>query len=128
MDSAVSGASPMGGSCTAGAALSKCHQELFFVQSSRGRSRVLVVLMAGKSTGDVSAAAASLRTSRVKITVVGMGELVDHAQLSHIAYPSSSVLRMPSINGYFDISGSLSALISQGNLLLGDFAFRDLSL
>lgn len=83
--------------------------------------------MAGKSTDDVSAAAASLRTCRVKITVVGMGELVDHAQLSRIAYPSS-VLRMPSINGYFDISGSLSALISQGNLLLGDFAFRDLSL
>ena len=118
----------MGGSCTAGAALSKCHQELFFAQSTSGRSRVLVVLMAGKSTDDVSAAAASLRTSRVKITVVGMGELVDHAQLSHIAYPSSSVLRMPSINGYFDISGSFSALISQGNLLLGDFAFRDLSL
>ena len=117
VDSALSKVPSIGGTCTAGVALSKCHME-FFADSARGRSRALLVLMAGTSTDDVSNAAASLRMCGVKITVVGIGKSVQHLQLTKMAYPSSSVLRTASFDGLFDISGSTSSLIQQGKVLM----------
>ena len=117
VDSELDNVPYLGGTCAAGVALSKCHKE-FFTSSARGRSRALLVLMAGTSTDDVSNAAASLRMCGVKITVVGIGKSVPHLQLTKVAYPTSSVLRTPSFDGLFDISGSTSALIQQGNVLI----------
>lgn len=112
---AVSQASLLGGSCAVGAALSKCHQDLFYVESTRGRSRALLVLVVGKSTDAISSAAASLQMCRVKVTVVGIGNGIDQYQLEDMASSSSFVLTTASIHGLFDISGSASALTSQGN-------------
>ena len=115
VDSALDKIVPyLGGTCAAGVALSKCHNE-FFTRSARGRSRALLVLMAGESADDLSTAAASLRMCGVKITVVGIGKSVQHLQLTAMAYPSSYVLRSASFEGLFDISGGTSALIQQGN-------------
>lgn len=114
VDLAVTQASLLGGSCAVGAALSKCHQDLFYVESTRGRSRALLVLVAGKSTDDISSAAASLQICRVKITVVGIGNGIDQYQLEDMASASSFVLTTASIDGLFDISGSASAFTSQG--------------
>ena len=113
VDSELDNVRYLGGTCAAGAALSKCHNKLF-ASSARGRSRALLVLMAGTSTDDVSSASASLRMCGVKITVVGIGKSVQHLQLTTMAYPSSSVLRTASFDGLFDISGGTAALIQQG--------------
>lgn len=113
IDSAVANLKLIGGNCNAGAALSRCKTSLF-VGPNRGIARVLVALLAGKSSDDVSAPAASLKTAGVKIISVGMGGLFDQSQLSSMAFSSSHLLKAPSFGGLVGISGSLSTQISQG--------------
>lgn len=113
VDSAIDGVSLLGGDCTAGSALSKCHANLF-ARSSRGRKRSLVTFIAGTSSDDVYIPAASLRMCGVRIMVVSMSSLVLHSQLTDIAYPPSYVLRTDAIEGVQNSSESVSVLISQG--------------
>ena len=113
VDSAVASVTLMGGSCTAGAALSQCKSGLFEGDAG-GKARVLIVLMAGSSSDDVSSAAGSLKTVGVKIIAVGMGGSFVQSQLSAMAYSSSYVLTAASYSGLAGISGSITTLISQG--------------
>lgn len=113
VDTAVQGATLIGGGCVAGAALSQCQSGLFTGAAS-GRSRLLIVLMAGKSSDDVSSSAGSLKSASVKIIAVGMGGSFDQAQLTSMAFSSSYVLTAASFSGLAGISGSLITLISQG--------------
>ncbi|XP_078375014.1 cochlin-like isoform X2 [Oculina patagonica] len=112
IDSAVANLKLVGGNCNAGAALSRCKTSLF-VGPNRGIARVLVALLAGKSSDDISAPTASLKTAGVKIISVGMGGLFDQSQLSSMAFSSSHLLKAPSFGGLVGISGSLSTQISQ---------------
>ena len=115
----------IGGSCTAGIALSKCHSELF-QRSAIGRSRALLVLIAGASPGDLSVPAMSLRMCGVKIIAVGIGGLVQESQLIQMAYPNSYVLRTSSTRGLIDISLSVANLIAQGCYFLHGLFIYDI--
>ena len=116
VDNAFKSVTFLGGSCTVGYAISECHSK-FFSGNAKGRSRALVAVIAGKAPGDVIIPADSLRMCGVKITVVGIGRLVDQSQLTSMAYPSSYILRIASIDGLLDISGSTTSLIAQGRSL-----------
>ena len=103
----------MGGSCSAGAGLTQCKSALFDGDAG-GKARVLIVLMAGSSSDDVSSAAGSLKTAGCKIIAVGMGGSFVQTQLSAMAFSSSYVLSAASFSGLAGISGSMTTLISQG--------------
>lgn len=113
MDSAVASVTLIGGGCAAGAALTQCQSGLF-TGDAGGRSRLLIILMAGKSSDDVSSGAGSLKTAGVKIIAVGMGGSFDQGQLSSMAFSSSYVVTASSFSGLAGIKGQVTTLISQG--------------
>lgn len=113
IDSAVGSVTLMSGGCAAGAALSQCKSSLFEGDAG-GKARVLIVLIAGSSTDDVSSAAGSLKTAGVKIIAVGMGSSFVQSQLTSMAFSSSSVLTAASYGGLAGITGRITSLISQG--------------
>lgn len=118
---AVSETQLIGGACNAGAALTRCKTTLFPTTTAKGVERVLVVLLAGKSSDDVLPPTESLINAGVKIITVGMGLFIDRSQLSEIAYSQSYVLTTDLIAGLPSISGSLATLISQGSFFLTHF-------
>ena len=113
IDSAVGSVTLMSGGCAAGAALSQCKSSLFEGDAG-GKARVLIVLIAGSSTDDVSSAAGSLKTAGVKIIAVGMGSSFVQSQLTSMAFSSSYVLTAALYGGLAGITGSITSLISQG--------------
>lgn len=113
IDSAVGSVTLMSGGCAAGAALSQCKSSLFEGDAG-GKARVLIVLIAGSSTDDVSSAAGSLKTAGVKIIAVGMGSSFVQSQLTSMAFSSSYVLTAASYGDLAGITGSITSLISQG--------------
>lgn len=115
VDSAVDGVTLMNGTCSAGVALSKCHNDLFAGISRRPRA--LLVVIAGRSFDGVSSGAASLKLKGVKITVIGIGGGVVHSQLADMAYPSSYVLTSPSFDHLDAIAGYACSVCPPG----GDF-------
>lgn len=118
---AVSETQLIGGACNAGAALTRCKTTLFPTTTVKGVERVLVVLLAGKSSDDVLPPTESLINAGVKIITVGMGLFIDRSQLSEIAYSQSYVLTTDLIAGLPSISGSLATLISQGSFFFTHF-------
>lgn len=113
VDRAVTKVKLIGGKCNAGAALSHCKTSLF-VGPAQVIARILVVLMAGKSSDVVSTAALSLKTVGVKILAVGMGGSFDQSQLSNMAFTSSYVQKAATFGDLKSMSGNLVTLISQG--------------
>lgn len=75
---------------------------------------VLVVLLAGKSSDDVTAGATALREMQVKTIAVGMGSKYEEAQLTAMAFQASYVLKAASFSALTGIQGSLVSLISSG--------------
>lgn len=115
VDSALTGVQQIGGSCNVGEGLSRCKSELF-VGDAGGRTRVLVVIVAGEAHYDVSNVASSLKTaSRVKIIAVGVGATFDQFDLSAMASSSSYILTVGTIGNLPSLTGSLSSLIMNGN-------------
>lgn len=117
VDSAVDGVTLMNGTCSAGVALSKCHNDLFAGISRRPLA--LLVVIAGRSFDGVSSGAASLKLNGVKITVIGIGGGVVHSQLADMAYPSSYVLTSPSFDHLDAIAGYACSVCPPG----GDYIF-----
>ena len=113
VDSAVASVEMINGNCNAEEAFDQCSTELFAGDNS-GRSRVLIVLTAGKSVEDVSRSAGSLKTAGVKIIAIGMGGLVDQSQLSAISSSPSNLKSVPSFDGLAGLDKSVSTLVSQG--------------
>ena len=101
------------GPCKAGAALSYV-QKVLFAGDAGSRRRVVVILMAGKASDDVSTAAGSLQSSGVKIITIGVGFSVDKSQLKAISFPSSCFISVASFNGLETIAEGTSTIISQG--------------
>lgn len=78
---------------------------------------VLVVLMAGKSTDDVTAGATGLREMQVKTIAVGMGAKFEQAQLTAIAWQSSYALTVASFEALSGKQGEITSLISTGKCI-----------
>ena len=113
VDSAVASVEMINGNCNAEDAFDQCGTELFSGDNS-GRSRLLVVLMAGKSAQNVSRSAESLKTAGVKIIAIGMGGSVDKSELSTMAFSSSNVKTVASFAGLGQLDKVVSPLVSQG--------------
>ena len=111
--SAVGNVELIDGGCNAEEALYQCGSALF-TDDAAGRSRVLIVLLGGKSEGNIQNAAGALKTAGVKIITIGLGSSVDNSQLSAIATSPSSVQSVASHGGLAGITESVSKLVSQG--------------
>ena len=101
------------GSSHAGKAISLCNSDLF-TDGFDGRKKILVAILGGTSSDDVSTPAQSLKSVGVHIIAVGVSLSIDQSQLANMAFESSYVLTTASFLGLPDITGSTSALISQG--------------
>lgn len=106
-----------GGSCAAGAALTTCKSSLF-ASARSGAAMVLVVMIAGKSTDDVSAGAGALKGMKVKTIAVGMGAKFEQSQLTAMAWEASYVITASSFSQLTSIQGQCTSLISSGKFKL----------
>ena len=113
IDSDIAGSSLIGGPCYTGAALSQSLSALF-TDDSKGRRRVLVVLMAGQSSDAVSNPSWSLKLAGVRLIVIGIGPSIDQSQLKQMVFDSSYFLTIASFGELLELSGGTTALISQG--------------
>ena len=113
MGAALNSMRRMSGSRNASIALSLCQNKLFRDAASV-QHRVLVAIMAGESSDDVSGPALSLKSAGVRIIAIGLGTSVVSSQLADMAFDSSYILTAPSVNEISGIIGGTSALISQG--------------
>ena len=113
IDSDIAGSSLIGGPCNTGAALSQSLSALF-TDDSKGRRRVLVVLMAGQSSDDVLNPSWSLKLAGVRLIAIGIGPSIDQSQLKQMVLDSSYFLSIASFGELLELSGGTTALISQG--------------
>ena len=113
IESDIAGSSLIGGPCNTGAALSQSLSALF-TDDSKGRRRVLVVLMAGQSSDDVSNPSWSLKLAGVRLIAIGIGPSIDQSQLKQMVFDSSYFLTIASFGELLELSGGTTALISQG--------------
>ena len=114
VDLAIGNATWIGGSCRLSQGLQRCESVELFNGPPGGKKRVLIVLLAGKSSEDFTSAADALKSLGVKIIGVGMGMSIDESQLSAVAFPSSYLLTTASLRGLAGSSGGVSVLTSQG--------------
>ena len=91
IDGALGKITLAGGSCSAGQGLSNCQSGLF-AKSRSEAIKVLLVMIAGTSTDDVSAGASALKGLGVKIFCLGMGSAFQKTQLISMASMESYVL------------------------------------
>ena len=127
----------VGGSCAAGAGLSKCQSSLFASAGGGGAAaggesaaggatgggaaagasvtaRLLVVMMAGKSTDSVTSSASALKQIGIKILCLGMGDSFDKEQMTAMASSSEYSLSVSSFAELSGFSQQFISLISTG--------------
>ena len=122
----------VGGSCAAGAGLSKCQSALFASAGGGGAAagggaagggaaagasvsaRLLVVMMAGKSTDSVTSSASELKKTGIKILCLGMGSTFDKEQMKAMASSSEYFLSVSSFAELSGFSQQFISLISTG--------------
>lgn len=107
IDAAIGSMKMLGGSCAAGQGLSTCQTQLF-AQSRQNAAKVLLVMVAGKSTDDVAGVAGSLKSSGVRIFCLGMGSSFDKTQL----------IAMATAESYVHIAADFSQLASLSSLFV----------
>ena len=112
IDSAITSLTLMGGACAAGQGLSTCQAQIF-AQSRQEAAKILLVMMAGKSTDDVSNVAESLKSSGVKIFCLGMGSAFDRTQLLAMASSESYIQIQADYNQLTSLSGVFLSLFGQ---------------
>lgn len=112
IDSAIGSMKLLGGACAAGQGLSTCQSQLF-AQSREGASKILLVMMAGKSTDDVSSVAGDMKSSGVKILCLGMGSSFDKSQLTAMASSESYVQVATDYNQLGSLSSVFVSLVGQ---------------
>ena len=106
--SSVLGASLVGGTCTAGAAITTCRTDVF--ASARTEvARIFVVMMAGRSSDSVNAPSEAIKGIGIKVICVGMGSSYDQEQLTIIASSAEYILKAVS---YSELSGLSSKCVS----------------
>ena len=126
----------VGGSCAAGAGLSKCQSSLFASVGGGGSAassgatgsaaggataagasvtaRLLVVMMAGKSTDSVTSSADALKQIGIKILCLGMGGSFDKEQMKTMASSTEYFLSVSSFAELSGFSQQFVSLISTG--------------
>lgn len=107
------------GSCTAGAALTTCQSSLFASGSGGGAgagasARLLVVMIAGKSSDSVSGGSTALKGIGVKMICVGMGASYDREQVTTMTSESEYAMFAASFGELSGMSGSMISLIGRG--------------
>ena len=112
IDAAIGGMKMLGGSCAAGQGLSTCQTQLF-AQSRQNTAKVLLVMIAGKSTDDVSGVAGSLKSSGVQIFCLGMGSSFDKSQLTAMATAESYVQIAADYSQLASFSSQFVSMIGQ---------------
>lgn len=112
IDAAIGSMKLVGGDCAAGQGLSTCQTQLF-AQSRQNAARVLLVMMAGKSTDDVTGIAGSLKNSGVKIFCLGMGSSFDKTQLTAMASADSYVQIAADYSQLASLSSQFASLVGQ---------------
>lgn len=112
VDAAIGSMKMVGGACAAGQGLSTCQTQLF-AQSRQNAVKVLLVMMAGISTDDVSGVAGSLKNSGVKIFCLGMGSSFDKTQLTAMATAESYVQITADYSQLAALSTQFVSLVSQ---------------
>lgn len=120
---AVEGVSMIGGACTAGAALATCKTDVF--ASARAEvARVLVVMMAGKSTDSVALSSSSIKEMGISILCVGMGSSFDREQLTVIATSAKYILIAAEYAELSGLSGQCVSLIKSGRFFFGNLTVK----
>ena len=112
LDSAIGSMKLVGGACAAGQALSTCQSQLF-AQSRKEASKILLVMMAGKSTDDVSGVAGALKSSDVNIFCLGMGSSIDKTQLTAMASSETYVQVAADFSQLASMSSQFVSLFGQ---------------
>ncbi|EDO32447.1 predicted protein [Nematostella vectensis] len=119
---AVLGVSMVGGTCTAGAAITMCRTSMF-ASSSSSSARVLVAMMAGKSTDSVTAPASAIKEIGIKMICVGMGGQYDKEQLTGMASSSELILYAASWSELTGLSSQCVTLVTKvGGITAGGTA------
>ena len=77
-----------GARCTAGKALRLAKDALFPKSKRKEASKILVLLISGESTDDVTSPAAELKAAGVTSLVIGMGQSVSQPQVDSISSSS----------------------------------------
>ena len=112
IDSAIGSLKLIGGACAAGQGLSTCQSQLF-AQSRQGASKILLVMMAGKSSDDISSVAGALKSAGVNILCLGMGSSIDKTQLTAMATSESYVQIVADYSQLGSVSSGFVSLIGQ---------------
>lgn len=112
IDAAIGSMKIIGGSCAAGQGLSTCQSQLF-AQSRQNAVKVLLVMIAGRSTDDVSGVAGALKSSGVKIFCLGMGSSFDKAQLTAMANAESYIQIAADYSQLASMSSQFVSLLGQ---------------
>lgn len=109
----VEGVTMIGGACAAGAALTTSNTEVF--ASARTQvARVLVVMMAGKSTDSIAAPSSAIKEMKISVLCVGMGSQFDREQLTVIASSAQYILIAATYSELAGLSGQCVSLITSG--------------
>lgn len=112
VDDAIGNMKLVGGACAAGQGLSTCQTQLF-AQSRQNAAKILLVMMAGKSTDEVSGVAESLRSAGVKIFCLGMGRFFDKTQLTAMATEESYIQIAADYSQLATLSTLFASLVGQ---------------
>lgn len=118
---AVMGAKLVGGTCTAGAALTTCRSDVF---ASARSSRILVVMFAGRSTDSVMAPSSAIKEIGVKVIGVAMGGGYDQEQMDIMVSSQDYILKAASYSALSGLSGQCVELIRRGKLLRTDITYH----
>lgn len=124
VESAVLGVSMVGGTCTAGAAISTCRSDVF-ASARTELARILVVMMAGRSSDSLDEPSSAIKGTGIKVICIGMGGGYDEGQLTVIASSGDYILKAAS---YADLSGLTSRCVSlfTSSKFVGVHVFEDL--
>lgn len=114
IDAVIKGMKTIGGACAAGQGLSTCQSQLF-AQSRQNAIRVLLVIIAGRSTDDVSSVAGALKSSGVKIFCLGIGSSIDRTQLIAMANSESYIQVASDYSHLVSLSIQFLSLLGQVN-------------
>ncbi|EDO32446.1 predicted protein [Nematostella vectensis] len=107
IESGLSEIKLIGGATAAGQGLTTCNTALFSKARSSAK-KMLLVLIAGKSSDDVGVAS-SMKTSGISIFVLGMGKAIDKTQLNMMASQES----------YIQIAAEFSQVASLSSQFVG---------
>ena len=115
LDKAVDRTGVIGGNCLASKALSLAQNQLN-VGARGGKPRVVVMLLAGKSSDHVEHVADELKKEGTRIIVLGVGNKVDLKQMEAIATSPLYALKVPKFEYLPFMTQTVKTFIDEGEM------------